>query len=65
MAETDLTGPLLLVIGGEKRGVTRSFRHAADLRVRIAYGRPFAYSLGTAGAATALAFEILRQRASR
>lgn len=65
MAETDLTGPLLLVIGGEKRGVTRSFRHAADLRVRVAYGRPFAYSLGTAGAATALAFEILRQRASR
>jgi len=65
MAQTDLSGPLLLVIGGEKRGVTRSFRRAADVRVRIAYGRPFAYSLGTAGAATALAFEILRQRTPR
>ena len=62
MGECDLTGPLLLVIGGEKRGVTRSFRRAADLRVRIPYGRPFAHALGTTGAATALAFEVLRQR---
>ncbi len=62
MSETDLTGPLLLVIGGEKRGITRSFRRAADLRVRIPYGRPFAYALGSAAAATLLAFEVLRQR---
>ena len=62
MGESDLRGPLLLVIGGEKRGVTRSFRQAADLRVRIPYGRPFAHALGTTGAATALAFEIMRQR---
>ena len=62
MGECDLRGPLLLVIGGEKRGVTRSFQRSADLRVRIPYGRPFAHALGTTGAATALAFEIMRQR---
>ena len=62
MSDCDLTGPLLLVIGGEKRGVTRSFQRSADLRVRIPYGRPFAHALGTTGAATALAFEVLRQR---
>jgi 23S rRNA (guanosine2251-2'-O)-methyltransferase len=62
MSEVDLTGPLLLVIGGEKRGVTRSFQRAADLRVRIPYGRRFAHALGTTGAATALAFEVMRQR---
>ena len=56
MGESDLGGPLFLVIGGEKRGVTRSFQRAADLRVRIPYGRPFAHALGTTGAATALAF---------
>jgi 23S rRNA (guanosine2251-2'-O)-methyltransferase len=65
MGAVDLTGPLLLVIGGEKRGVTRSFQRAADVRVRIPYGRPFAHALGTTGAATALAFEVFRQRVSR
>lgn len=62
MGEVDLRGPLLLVIGGEKRGVTRSFQRTADLRVRIPYGRPFAHALGTTGAAAVLAFEVMRQR---
>lgn len=59
---SDLTGPLFLLIGGEKRGVTRSFAHAADLRLRIPYGRTDAHSLGTASATAVLAFEVLRQR---
>lgn len=62
MGEADLTGPLFLVIGGEKRGITRSFERTADLRVSVPYGRDFPHALGTATAATALAFEILRQR---
>lgn len=65
MDETDLTGPLLLVIGGEKRGVARPLRQAADRRVAIPYGRDFPYALGAAPAATALAFELLRQRRGR
>jgi 23S rRNA (guanosine2251-2'-O)-methyltransferase len=60
--DADLTVPLLLIIGGEKRGVTRSFADAADLRLRIPYGRDFPLSLGTTPAAAALAFEIMRQR---
>ena len=60
--EADLTGPLFLVIGGERRGVTRSFADAADVRLMIPYGRPFALSLGTTSAAAVLAFEVMRQR---
>ena len=58
----DLTVPLFLIIGGEKRGVTRSFEDRADLRLAIPYGSAFDQSLGTAPAAAILAFEVLRQR---
>jgi len=60
--EADLTGPLFLVIGGEKRGVTRSFADSADVRLRIPYGRAFGGSLGTTAAAAVIAFEVMRQR---
>ncbi|MDZ4767050.1 MAG: RNA methyltransferase [Chloroflexota bacterium] len=60
--DADLSAPLFLVIGGEKRGVTRSFADEADMRLRIPYGRAFPHSLGTTPAAAALAFEIMRQR---
>ncbi|MBP6015955.1 MAG: hypothetical protein KA586_04485 [Candidatus Promineofilum sp.] len=62
MTELDLVGPLLLFVGGEKRGLSRAVEAAADWRVAIPYGRDVAYSLGTAGAAAVLAFEISRQR---
>lgn len=65
MYEVDLSGPLLLIIGGEKRGVTRSALQSADSRVQIPYGRDFPYSLGTAGAVAVLTFEIMRQRLTR
>lgn len=58
----DLAGGLLLVIGGERRGVTRSFVARADLRVRIGYGRERAPDLGAATAAAIIGFEALRQR---
>lgn len=60
--EADLTLPLFLVAGGEKRGITRSFIESADLLLQIPYGRPFEQSLGTAAATAVLAFEIMRQR---
>ena len=62
LAEADLTGPLFLLIGGERRGVTRSFVEDADLRLRIGYGRPRAPALGAAAAAAIIGFEALRQR---
>lgn len=58
----DLTGGLLLVIGGERRGVTRSFAARADALVRIGYGRDRAPDLGAAAAAAIIGFEALRQR---
>jgi len=63
--DADLTGPLFLVIGGEKRGITRSFRQGADLRLAIPYGSAFDQSLGTATATAVIAFEIMRQRRTR
>ncbi|HYO89156.1 MAG TPA: TrmH family RNA methyltransferase, partial [Candidatus Limnocylindrales bacterium] len=60
--EADLTVPLFLLVGGEKRGVTRAFADAADLRLTIPHGRDFWMSLGTAEATAVLAFEVMRQR---
>jgi len=62
--DADLTVPLFLVIGGEKRGITRSFRDQADLRLTIPYQGEFDQSLGTAAATAVIAFEVLRQRRS-
>jgi 23S rRNA (guanosine2251-2'-O)-methyltransferase len=60
--EADLTGAVLVVIGGERRGITRSFLAACDVRLEIPYGRPEAPPLGTAAAAAVIAFEAARQR---
>ena len=60
--DADLTQPLFLLIGGEKRGVTRSFLDSADLKLRIPYGREVPHSLGTASATAIIAFELMRQR---
>jgi 23S rRNA (guanosine2251-2'-O)-methyltransferase len=60
--DTDLTIPLFLLVGGEKRGITRSFMDQADIRLQIPYARPFPYSLGTAVSASVLAFELMRQK---
>jgi 23S rRNA (guanosine2251-2'-O)-methyltransferase len=60
--DADLRGPLLLVIGGERRGISRGVLARADVVVQIPYGRDFRGSLGTTSAAAVLAFEVLRQR---
>ena len=53
--------PVLLVIGGEKRGISRTVLDQADRIVRIDYGRSFNGSLSAASAATVMGFEIFRQ----
>lgn len=60
--EANLTGGLFLLIGGERRGVTRSFVDQADLVLRIGYGRERAPELGAATSAAVIGFEALRQR---
>jgi 23S rRNA (guanosine2251-2'-O)-methyltransferase len=60
--EADLRDGVFILIGGERRGVTRSFVDEADARVRIAYGRDDAPDLGAASAAAVIGFAALRQR---
>ena len=61
--EADLSLPLLLVIGGEKRGISRAVLSEADLNVRIGYHGNFRGSLSSAASAAVLAFEVARQNA--
>lgn len=61
MYDADLRRPILLVVGGEKRGVSREIASLCDQTVRIDYGREFRGSLSAASAATVLGFEVLRQ----
>lgn len=60
--QADLTQPLFLLVGGEKRGITRSFLRQADLRLEIPYARAFRQSLGVTAAAAILGYEVMRQR---
>lgn len=60
--EADLRQPVFIVVGGEKRGVTRSFADSADIRLKIPYGRRFSAALDTTSASAVIAFEIMRQR---
>lgn len=61
----DLSVPLFLLIGGEKRGITRSFVESADLHLSIPYRRTDAHALSAASATAIIAFEIMRQRGVR
>lgn len=53
--------PLLLVVGGEKRGISGELLAVADLLVKIPYCRDFRASLSAASAATIFAYDIARQ----
>ena len=57
----DCSYPLLLVVGGEKRGISGTLLAKCDLVLRIPYARPFRGSLPTACAASVLSFEIFRK----
>ena len=59
--EADLQKPILLVVGGEKRGISSAVLNKCDITVRIDYGRDFRGSLSASSAATVLGFEVMRQ----
>ncbi len=63
--EADLTCPLLLVIGGEKRGISSTILSQSDVNVKIDYSIPFNGSLPSVCAASVLGYEIQRQNASK
>lgn len=63
--DAELHYPLLLVIGGEKRGISSKLLAMKDISVRIPYGRAFMGSLSTSSAVSILAYEILHQNTER
>ncbi len=63
--DADLKKPVFLIVGGEKRGISRALLDAADVIVRIDYGREFAGSLSAASAASMLGYEVLRQNKAK
>ncbi len=60
--QADLKQSLFLLIGGERRGTSRSIEQVADLHLEIPYGQDFSQSLATVSAAAVIAFEVMRQR---
>lgn len=61
LGKCELKYPLLLIVGGEKRGISKALTEKADLLVKIDYGREFRASLSAASATTIFAYEIARQ----
>lgn len=59
--DADMKKPILLIIGGEKRGISSEVLESSDMVVRIDYGKTFKGSLTASSAATVLAFEVYRQ----
>ncbi|MGP4110192.1 TrmH family RNA methyltransferase [Streptomyces sp. 4N509B] len=61
LAEADLTGPVLLVVGNETAGLSAAWRELCDTMVRIPMTGS-ASSLNAASAATVTLYEAVRQR---
>jgi 23S rRNA (guanosine2251-2'-O)-methyltransferase len=59
--DTEIKFPVLLVVGGEKRGISAAFREYCDKTVMLDYGREFRAALSAASASSIIAFEIFRQ----
>ena len=64
MYDTDLSGPVALVIGNEGEGVSRLVKSKCDLCVRIPMKGDIG-SLNASVAAGVLAYEIVRRRFSK
>ncbi len=58
---SNLKKPIILAIGGEKRGFSKALTDIADLTVRLDYGRDFKMALSAASAAAVLSFEVTKQ----
>lgn len=58
--DADMKYPILLAVGGEKRGLSRILSDSADQTVRLDYGREFKQAMSAASAASVLAFEVFR-----
>jgi len=61
----DLTGPLVLVIGSEDKGLRPRVRQQCDLIIAIPLATPAVGSLNAAAAGAVALFEVRRQRCQR
>lgn len=61
LGECELRTPILLIVGGEKRGISKGLIDKTDMLVKISYQRDFNASLSAASASTIFAYEIMRQ----
>ena len=61
LGKCELKLPLLLIVGGEKRGISSELLEECDMLVKIDYAREFRASLSAASATTMFAYEISRQ----
>ena len=59
--DADLSKPICLAIGGEKRGLSSLCTVLADFSVSLPYGSDFPMALSAASSAAVLSFEVLRQ----
>ena len=61
LGKCEMKLPILLIVGGEKRGISKALIDCADMLVKINYAREFRASLSAASATTMFAYEIMRQ----
>ncbi len=61
-SQADFSRPLLLVIGGEKRGISSKILNESDMNVCIEYSVPFRGSLPSVCAAAILAYEATKTK---
>jgi 23S rRNA (guanosine2251-2'-O)-methyltransferase len=61
LGKCEMKLPILLIVGGEKRGISKALIDRADMLVKINYAREFRASLSAASATTMFAYEIMRQ----
>ena len=61
LGKCEMKLPILLIVGGEKRGISKALVDLADTLVKIEYAREFRASLSAASATTMFAYEIMRQ----
>ena len=59
--ETALARPLFIIVGGEKRGISKAISDKCDKKICLDYGRDFPQALSAASAASIIAFETYRQ----
>lgn len=59
--DADIKRPVLVIIGGEKRGISRKLLDKSDKIIRIDYGRDFKGSLPSVAATAIISFEIMKQ----